>query len=343
LALAACRGTASALDPASPAAARIAALSWFFFIVAALVCAAVAVAIVVAVWRGRQRAIGPAAGEGSAPPSGGLAAVAIGGIAIPLLILSVTFAYSVWTLRAVTAPPGEPGMTDFPDATAGESAIGPNGANLLTVQVIGEQFWWRIVYPGGGETANELHVPAGRAVRLDLTSKDVIHSFWVPRLMGKLDLIPGKQNRLILRADEAGTYRGGCAEFCGIQHAHMLLHVFADPPAQFDAWLAREQRPARTADDPAVQRGAQVFARAGCITCHQLRVGGGAIGGDAGPDLTHVASRRTLAAGLLDNTIGNLGGWIVNSQALKPGNKMPPIPLDGPDLQALLAYLRSLE
>jgi cytochrome c oxidase subunit 2 len=259
---------------------------------------------------------------------------------VPLLLLSVTFACSIWTLRAVTSPPDEPGMPDFPDAGAG--ATGGGGA-ALTVQVIGEQFWWRVVYPGGAETANEIHIPVGRSVRLKVTSNDVIHSFWVPRLMGKIDLIPGKVNTLLLRADEPGVYRGACAEFCGMQHAHMLVHVIAEPPPQFDAWLAREQRPAREAEDPAARRGAQVFARAGCINCHRLRIGGGAIGGAAGPDLTHLASRRTLAGGMLDNTVGNLGGWIVNSQALKPGNKMPPIPLDGPDLQALLAYLRSLE
>src|SRR5205823_825647 len=153
------------------------------------------------------------------------------------------------------------------------------------------QFWWEIHYPDQQLTsANELHVPVGQPVRLTLRAADVIHSFWVPQLMGKLDLIPGQPNVTWLQADEPGVYRGECAEYCGLQHAHMGFLVIADPPDQFAAWVAAQRRPATQSADPAVLQGAQVFAREGCITCHAIRYGAGATGGQVGPDLTHLAS-----------------------------------------------------
>jgi cytochrome c oxidase subunit 2 len=255
-------------------------------------------------------------------PRGGLALIAAGGVALPVIVLTATSFVGSRVLAAQVAPDGEP---------------------AFTIAVTGHQYWWEVQYPDRQiVTANEIHLPAGQTVRLTLRSDDVIHSFWVPQLAGKMDLIPGKVNAMWLRADAPGVYRGQCAEYCGLQHAHMALLVIADPPDQFAAWVAAQQRPATQPTDPTLLQGAQVFARQGCITCHAIRYGAGETGGKVGPDLTHLASRATLGAGTLDNTRGNLGGWVVNSQAIKPGNQMPPMPMDGPSLQALLAYLESL-
>jgi cytochrome c oxidase subunit 2 len=184
-------------------------------------------------------------------------------------------------------------------------------------------------------------------VRLVLRSGDVIHSFWIPQLMGKLDMTPGREDETWVQADQPGVYRGQCTELCGLQHAHMAFVVVASEPAQFATWLQSQRSPAAEPADLLARRGAQVFARAGCIACHTVRYGqGSAVGGQAGPpgpDLTHVASRRTLAAGMLENNRGNLSGWIANPQALKPGNHMPVIPLDGESLLAVVAYLESLK
>jgi len=201
-------------------------------------------------------------------------------------------------------------------------------------------------YPNEGViTANEIHVPVGKTVQLNLSTGDVIHSFWVPQLHGKMDLIPGKTNQFWVQADHPGVFRGQCAEFCGIQHAHMALYVVADEPADFRAWLDEQRRPAAQSSDSLVQRGAQVFAREGCINCHAIRPGGpgtAQTGGTVGPDLTHLASRQTIAAGLLPNNRATLATWIQNAQGAKPGNLMPPMHLDDESLQQLLRYLESL-
>jgi cytochrome c oxidase subunit 2 len=196
-------------------------------------------------------------------------------------------------------------------------------------------------YPEGGiVSANEIHVPVGRPVRLNLTSRDVIHSFWVPQLTVKTDLIPGHTNTTWIQATRPGTYRGQCAEYCGLQHAKMAILVVADPPGTFARWLATEQQPAAAAADPLAARGRLALERNSCAACHTVR--GTAATGTVGPDLTHFGGRRTIGAGALANTRGNLGGWIVNSQTVKPGNKMPPQPLTSEELQDLLAYLESL-
>jgi cytochrome c oxidase subunit II len=183
----------------------------------------------------------------------------------------------------------------------------------------------------------------GQPVALRLSSPDVIHSFWVPQLMVKLDLVPGHVNTLTLQADHAGVYRGQCAEYCGLQHGRMAFLVIAEPPDQFAAWLEAQGQPARQPDDPFRLLGAQAFAREGCIHCHAIRYGAGPVGTAVGPDLTHVGSRRTLAAATLPNTLGHMAGWIGNPQALKPGNYMPALPLASESLRALAAYLESLE
>lgn len=224
---------------------------------------------------------------------------------------------------------------------AGARATAP-----LRIQVVGEMWWWRVRYldAGGGvllSTANELHIPVGRAIELRLQTADVLHSFWVPQLAGKLDLIPGRTNVLRIQADRAGVYRGQCAEFCGAQHAKMAFHVVAQAPPDFDAWLAAQQLPAAVLATPLLARGAALFS-SHCATCHTVR--GSSAAGLLGPDLTHVGSRIAIAAGSLPNNAGTLAGWIAASQHLKPGNKMPSFDrFTGAELSALAGYVESLQ
>lgn len=212
----------------------------------------------------------------------------------------------------------------------------------VEIHVIGHQYWWEVRYPGTEVvTANEIHIPAGTPVRLRLESADVIHSVWAPELAGKIDMIPGETTYLDIDADEPGEYLGQCAEFCGLQHARMRFLVIASEPHEFDAWLAREAETARPAEETASQRGEQVFAEAGCAACHTVR--GTEATGEQGPDLTHLAHRRTLAAGTLPNDREALIDWIIDPQGIKPGNLMPPTTLDDDDLSDLLEYLEGLE
>jgi cytochrome c oxidase subunit 2 len=189
-------------------------------------------------------------------------------------------------------------------------------------------------------TANEIHIPVGRPVRFEVVAGDVIHSFWIPELAGKTDLIPGQRNVMWLEADHPGVYRGQCAEYCGMQHSKMAMSVVADPPAAFGAWLARQRLPAASPSDPDMVAGEAVFTTSACALCHTIR--GTPARGRVGPDLTHLASRRMIAAGTLPNTRGYLAGWIANPQALKPGNVMPAVPLRPTELQVLITYLQSL-
>jgi cytochrome c oxidase subunit 2 len=178
-------------------------------------------------------------------------------------------------------------------------------------------------------------------VRILLQSRDVIHSFWMPNLNGKQDMIPGRTNDLVVQVDEPGTYRGQCAEFCGVQHAKMAMLVVAHPRAEFDAWWNGQLRPHEPPTDPEAKRGHDVFMTHGCGTCHAIR--GTLARGSVAPDLSHFGSRRTLAAGTLPNTRGHLGGWISDPQGIKPGTRMPPVDLKGEELRALLTYLHSLK
>jgi len=322
--LARCTGGPSALDPHGVRAVQIAADWWGMAIAAAAIWAGVMSLLALALLP-RQRGVDQwaLAEDYRETPRGGLALVVAGGIVMPVIVL---------------------GVLAFVGSRALAAQVTPASPTAFEVDVTGHQFWWEVHYPSQQiTTANEIHVPVGQSVQLTLHGADVIHSFWVPQLMGKMDLIPGQTNTTWLRADAPGVYRGQCAEYCGLQHAHMAFLVIADPPDQFAAWAAAQAQPASQPTDPALQDGAQVFARQGCIGCHAIRYGAGDTGGKIGPDLTHLASRGTIAAGTLDNTRGNLGGWIMNSQALKPGNLMPPMPMDGPSLQALLTYLESLK
>jgi cytochrome c oxidase subunit 2 len=220
----------------------------------------------------------------------------------------------------------------------------PKPKNAVDVVVVGHQFWWEFRYPKLGiVTANELHIPVSDPKQptptyLELSSADVDHSFWVPRLAGKTDLIPNRVNTMWIDPETAGLYLGQCAQYCGMQHAKMLLRVYADSPADFAAWVAQQQKPA--VEDPSVAEGREVFLRNACVNCHTIK--GTPANGRFGPDLTHLASRDTIASGAVQNNAYNLRKWIDNPDSLKPGALMPPMHLNDHDLTAITAYLTTL-
>ena len=221
----------------------------------------------------------------------------------------------------------------------------PSATGSLTLQVTAAQWWWSVRYSGARSApvfnvANEIHIPVGQPIRIELSSQDVIHSFWVPHLAGKTDVIPGQTNVMWVQASAPGIYRGQCGEFCGAQHAHMAMYVVADLPRDYLAW---EQGQLREAQVPAAgpgARGENVFL-ARCAACHTVR--GTEAGGTLGPDLTHLMSRKTIGAGLLPNTRGDLTAWVANAQALKPGARMPTLELNPEELSAVVAYLETLQ
>jgi cytochrome c oxidase subunit 2 len=225
-------------------------------------------------------------------------------------------------------------------------ALGVAGRDDLTIKVGGSQWWWNVEYLDPQperrfQTANEIHIPVGRNVRFQLEGDDVIHSFWVPSLAGKLDLIPGRPNELSVRAEHAGIYRGQCAEFCGLQHAHMAFLVIADTKEEFDKWADAQRQPAAATSDEVAAAGRDVFLAKACASCHTVR--GTRAAGTTGPDLTHVGSRKMIAAGLFETTRGSLAAWIADPQTLKPGNNMPMVPLTADELRTVSAYMASLK
>jgi cytochrome c oxidase subunit II len=314
LASAACAGAPSTLDPHGPGAHRIAGMWWFMLWVSAVVVVVVTVLLLFGIRPRSQRRSDP-----NVEPRWSHRLILVAGVILPGIVLIV-----LWflTLR---------------DTSALSSPERPS----VQVEVIGYRWWWKVSYPGHGiVTANEVHIPVGQPVQIRLTSVDVVHSFWVPQLQGKTDMIPGRANHMTIQASRAGVYRGQCAEFCGLQHAKMAFFVVAQPPAQFQDWLAREARPA-VPQTEAAQEGARIFSAAPCGACHTIR--GTDADGDLGPDLTHFGSRLSIGAGAVPNTRGHLGGWIINSQAIKPGNLMPPIQLDPDELQIMIQYLEGLK
>ncbi len=314
--LAGCGGSQSTLDPHSHAARTIVGASWLMFIGAAVVFCVVVMLLATALVRGRARET-PSAGE----PRRFSVLVLAGGFAIPLVILIALFAVTLGALPATGSP--------------------SKGSTSMTVEVTGKQWFWQIRYPGSSVvTANELHIPVGTRVALRGTSADVIHSFWVPALNRKADLIPGHDNEIVLEADRAGTWRGQCAEFCGLQHAHMAFLVIAESPARFRAWLQAQARPASAPSGSLATQGAREFITAGCGGCHAIQ--GTDARGVLGPDLTHVSSRRLLAAGSIPDTRASLARWLADPQRIKPGNLMPDLGLSGAQVQALVAYLAGL-
>lgn len=325
--LAACTSTGvqDVLNPRGPQAARIADWFWLSYALGIGVFVAFVVVLGLGLVRAERR---QRRGEpNELQPSHGRNLVLWGGLVVPALILLSLLVASTYTDRRLA-----------------RLGIG-TGSEPLTVEITGHQFWWEIRYrdplPARRfTTANELHIPAGEPVRLILQSRDVIHSFWAPNLHGKQDLIPGRKNELVIQADEPGVYRGQCAEFCGVQHAKMSILVIAHPPEEFAAWWERQLRPHEPPTDPVLASGHDVFMRNGCALCHAIS--GTMARGEVAPNLSHLASRRTIAAGTLPNTRGNLGGWIADPQGIKPGSHMPAVPVDGESLQHLLSYLQSL-
>jgi cytochrome c oxidase subunit 2 len=247
------------------------------------------------------------------------------GVSLSTIVLMVLAIWTMETIAAVSKPPGPP---------------------AFTIRVTGYQWWWRLRYedkePARTFTAaNEIHIPVGMPVKLEIESADVIHSFWAPHLGGKTDAIPGQTNVSWIQADRPGVYRGQCAEYCGAQHAHMALLVIADPPANFKAWWANQLRSVEEGGgSPSTMAGRTVFSEH-CAACHTVR--GIGVGGIVGPDLTHLMSRQTIASGTLHNDPASLAEWIRHAQDLKPGTKMPSVQLSDDDLKSLTSFLQTLD
>jgi len=264
-----------------------------------------------------------------------------GGVIFPVAVLTALLIYGLRVGAALSHD-----AHSYSEAADGQPS---NTAEdeMLRVHVIGRRWWWEARYhmSNGREEAvlaNELHLPMGVPADLTLTTADVIHSFWIPALAGKIDMIPGHRNRLVIRPDRPGVFRGQCAEYCGTQHAQMAFEVVVEPPVRFAEWLSGQAKPAREPATALLREGRDAFFRGGCHACHTIR--GTEARGQLGPDLTHVGSRRTLAAGVLRNHPGAMAGWIANTQALKPASLMPTMNVfTGPELLALSAYLESLE
>ncbi len=312
--LAGCGGSQDTLDPGGRPESKIAHLFWVMLAGAGIGFAVVVGLLLLGWWR-RDRADLPGGGGERAA----LRLVVGLGVVVPIVVLVALFVWADFFVARVTNAPAA-------------------SSTSLTVHVTGHDWWWGVRYRGSSAvTANEIHIPTHTRVDLIATTEDVIHSFWVPELNRKIDMIPGRSNHILLEADHPGRFRGQCSEFCGLQHAHMALVVVAQPPQTFRAWLAKLAQPAAGGSGGA---GAEVFAR-DCASCHAIR--GTAADGNVGPDLTHLATRRTLGAITIRNDPDHLRRWIRDSQAYKPGNLMPSFPLGSRDLDALVAYLGSLD
>ncbi len=247
---------------------------------------------------------------------------------VPAIVLVIVFIVTLDTLWKVTVQPSA-------------ASFGPNDPKPVTIRVIGHQWWWEIIYPEANIiTANEMHVPANTVINLDVESVDVIHSWWVPQLGGKIDAIPGKVNKTWFNANQVGTFYGQCAEFCGVQHAQMIMNVVVDTPEQYQAWVQSQKTasPALTGDALA---GADVFQKAACGRCHTIN--DTTWQGKVGPNLTHVTSRRLIAGGALENTPENMVRWLANPQAVKPGNLMPNLQLSQENIRLLMEFMKTLE
>ena len=315
-----------ALAAAGPQAAHIADLWWLTIGVCAFVFVALMAALAWGLWRAPRS-------DSRTPPDAAPAAAGekkvgrrvIAAAAVSATLLIGLLVASVLTDRALAQL---------------------SRADALHVQVTAHDWWWAVSYDDPQPertftTANELYLPVGRPVVVTLTSADVIHSFWVPSLHGKKDLIPGRVATIQFRADQAGEYRGVCAEFCGLQHAFMAFDVVALPPAQFEAWAEAQRKPAVESEDAAARRGRELFLSGSCMLCHAIT--GTTANAHKAPDLTHFASRAHIGAGRVPNTAANLAAWIIDPQLIKPGVNMPAHPLPAADLAALVAYLGTLK
>ncbi len=331
LTLAGCAGQQqSVVNPGGPGADRIADLWWFFFW---LLTTIFIIVLALTLWtltrphRGIEQEPLEVTHLPSEQTESKLTRVVAGATIVTVVILFILLVNSVLTGKAV-------------------ADLGNSGTKPMVIELTGNQWWWQVQYDNPDPsrvvlTANEIHIPVGRPVEIMGRSNDVIHSFWVPNLQGKRDLIPSRVTTEWIEADHPGAFRGQCAEFCGLQHAHMSIWVIAEPEDKFDAWLNAQLQPAVAPADPVKQHGQQVFLNHECIFCHAIR--GTTAAGQEAPDLTHFGSRRGIAANTLPNTLGNLGGWIVDPQRVKPGNHMATVPVNPQDLQPLIEYLESLK
>ena len=314
-----CAPSPSIFATHGPEAAQTAMLTWLMFGIATVVMVIITILILMVFLRprdGRERA------DLYANDHRNLRSVLAGGALVPIVVLMIVMGLGIAIENRFSDPPG---------------------SDPINIEVIGHQWWWEIHYTNQNfDTANEIHIPVGQPVNVHVTTADVIHSFWVPQLHGKIDTIPGQTNTITLEADQPGVYRGQCAEFCGAQHANMAFLVIADKPDVFQAWLLDQEK---SSVQPKVgsieQQGQQAFLGSACTYCHTIR--GTNASGKVGPDLTHIASRMTIGAGILSNTRGNMAGWIINSQSIKPDNRMPPMDLTSAQLQALLDYFATLK
>jgi cytochrome c oxidase subunit 2 len=320
LILGGCNDFQSAIDPEGDAADKIKTLLDWYTLVTATVWVLVMIALVLALIRSTPQPAKPL-----------------------LLKMGRAAVYIVATATVLTAltVAGLATASYFTDRQL--LAIGERDA--LEIKVTGHQWWWDLRYEDAVPSriltsANEIHVPVGRPVRLQFESRDVIHSFWVPSLAGKMDLIPGRHNELAFTAAKPGTYRGQCAEFCGYEHAHMGILVIADPPEKFEAWRNAQLAPAANVTGEAAH-GKDIFLKSGCIHCHTVR--GTSAGGRLGPDLTHIGSRQSLAADTLSLSHDNLVAWLSTPQHIKPGANMPRVALSDADFDAVASYLEALK
>jgi len=322
LLLCGCTGVQTPLDPAGEQAASIHTIWTLMLWVCGFFYVLVIAGLVWAIWRNRRVAGG--APQASTHDPGMERGLAIWSAMI-FVGLTVLATWSFFVDRSLAST---------------------HEQNALHLRVTGYQWWWKVEYQEGPhpwwfETANEIHLPVGKTARIELESGDVIHSFWVPNLSGKMDLIPGRHNVLDVTPTRVGVYRGQCAEFCGFQHAHMALTVIVEPQARFDAWRLHQLQPASTPATPDAQFGQQVFQSRACGMCHTIA--GTDAGGRMAPNLTHIASRPTIAAGTMPMSKGALAGWISDPQGIKPGSKMPDVPLTTTESSAVVAYLSSLQ
>jgi cytochrome c oxidase subunit 2 len=312
----------SVLDPGSGEARKLLHLLLLFVGVCGVIWALVVAVMLIAIWRRRG---GDATPSADTPAQSRRKTLVVGSLVAVTAAILVMFTFvSFAATHGVESDPGPP----------------------VQIKVTGKQWWWQVEYQSPDPTqlfttANEIHIPVGGQVRLDLEAQDVIHSFWAPSLMGKQDLIPGRSNSLVISADHPGIFRGQCAEFCGLQHAQMAFLIVAQPPDQFEAWRQAQLQSAAPPSDPLRSRGRQVFLGAPCAACHAIQ--GETSGPGVGPDLTHVGGRETLAAGALANTAANLSRWLTDPQAVKPGANMPAVPLSTEDRAAVVAYLEGLK
>ena len=314
---AACSGPGTMTSAEGPGAHRISLLSVGMFAIAAFVFLVVICFLAYGLFHRRPEGSG---GDPNLNDHGGTRMVLLGGVAFPIVVLIILFVITLVALQA--------------------QAREDTGSHVFTIDVIAHRWWWEFQYPTQGiDTANEVHIPTGEPVLMDVTSTDVIHSFWVPKLQRKVDAIPGRSNEVTLQADTDGTYLGECSEFCGLQHAHMRFTVIAESSDAFDTWVADQQK-VPVEPTGAALAGQQVFLGSSCVYCHSIT--GTNASGTVGPDLTHVATRTTLASGTIPNTPEELAAWIQDPQSIKPGTQMPGSALSPTQLRQLVAYLEGL-